>query len=203
MHKIEVYCIYRKKDKILKLDTQITSAVPIFNDSYPLLYQEVLIVIQVNNCPVGYTFNYKFLNCQCLVQMDHHDVRCNYETFTVSRLEGQWLSPTIEHAITQQQGVIVHDQCPYDYCRTDPDSLTLRLEFPDDQCAFNRSGILCGTCLPNLSQLLGSSQCRQCSNIMLLVIIPASIVAGILLVGFLVAFNLTVTTGTINGLMQT
>ena len=82
-----------------------------------------------------------------------------------------------------------------------PYSLSFQLEFPDDQCAFNRSGILCGACQRNLSQVLGTSRCKECSNIMVLALAPGVILAGILLVGCLMLLNFTVSTGTINGLI--
>ena len=69
-----------------------------------------------------------------------------------------------------------------------------------DQCDFNRNGVLCGSCRPGLSLVLGTSQCRQCSNIYLLLLIPFGL-AGIVLVLILLKCNLTVSTGTINGLI--
>ena len=43
-------------------------------------------------------------------------------------------------------GVLIHKHCPFDYCKAD--SFNLNLEDPDEQCAFNCSGILCGACQP-------------------------------------------------------
>ena len=103
----------------------------------------------------------------------------------------------MQHPI-QNHGIIFHDFCPFDYCQTD--SLSFHLETPDDQCAFNRSGILCGACQANLSQVLDTSICKKCSNKMLAVIIPVILLSGIMLVAFITALNLTVSTGTMNGL---
>ena len=189
-----------KKKKSLELSVK-NSAIPNFSNTFSLLYQEINFTIRIEDCPLGYVFEDELLNCQCLRQIEQLGAECNYETFTVSRNKQQWLSPTTEHVIGQNYGVIVHDRCPYDYCRTDPDSLSFHLEFPDDQCAFNHSGVLCGACQANLSQMLGSSKCAQCSNIMLIAVIPTSIIAGVLLVIFLMLFNLTVSVGTISGLI--
>ena len=65
------------------------------------------------------------------------------------------------------------------------------------QCAFNHSGVLCGACQNNYSQIFGSAMCMECSNVKLLVVLPTVIIAGIALVGVLMLFNLTVSTGTI------
>ena len=70
----------------------------------------------------------------------------------------------------------------------------------DEQCAFNHSGILCGFCKPGFSLALGTSQCMKCSNIYL-TLLTAFGVAGLALVFLLVICNLTVTEGTLNGLI--
>ena len=189
-----------KKKKSLELSVQ-KGAVPNFRNLFPLLYQEINFTVRVRNCPLGYVFDEKLLNCQCLKQMERLGVKCNHKTFTVLRKKQQWLSSTMEHVFGHNYGVIAHNHCPYDYCRTDPDSLSFHLELSDDQCAFNRSGILCGACQANFSQILGSSKCVECSNIMVFAIIPTSIITGVLLVVFLTLFNLTVSLGTINGLI--
>ena len=74
------------------------------------------------------------------------------------------------------------------------------MEHPDEQCALSHSGVLCGSCQQNLSHVLGSSNCNECSSHFLL-LIPIFIVVGIVLVVFLMLFNLTVSVGTINGLI--
>ena len=60
--------------------------------------------------------------------------------------------------------------------------------------------MLCGKCKPGLSVILGSPQCKQCSNIYLLLLIPIA-VSGIVIVTFLYIFNLTIWNGTINTLI--
>ena len=65
----------------------------------------------------------------------------------------------------------------------------------------NALGILCnGQCQPGLGLMLGSSQCGYCQNKYLSLVI-AFIVAGIALVVFLLVCNLTVSVGSINGLL--
>ena len=107
----------------------------------------------------------------------------------------------IRNTVNESLGMIAHQYCPFDYCRNDYESLLIRLEYQDKQCAFNRTGILCGGCQTNFSRVLGSSKCKKCSNIMLLAILPSVALAGLLLVIFLMVLNLTVSVGTINGLI--
>ena len=61
--------------------------------------------------------------------------------------------------------------------------------------------MLCGGCQVNFSRVLGSSKCKKCSNIMLLAVIPSGLIAGLLLITLLMMLNLTVSVGTVNGLI--
>ena len=70
----------------------------------------------------------------------------------------------------------------------------------DKQCAFNRTGIMCGECAEGLSLVFGSSKCVQCCNNYLTLLIAFAF-AGIALVVFILLFNLTVAIGTIHGLI--
>ena len=63
------------------------------------------------------------------------------------------------------QGVVIHHQCPYKYCILK--STDISVSITDEQCAFNRTGILCGKCADGLSLILRSSTCLPCSNLYL------------------------------------
>ena len=72
----------------------------------------------------------------------------------------------------------------------------------DAQCAFNRSGVLCGACRENLSLSLGSSHCLPCHSYwpaVFIGILLTTIIAGTLLVIALLTLNITVAVGLING----
>ena len=172
---------------------------------YSLLYKQLSIAIYLRKCQYGFMFNHTSKKCQCLRIFHLHKgkVGCYFNSgdYGITRNKDTWLLGTFDHSNTDTQGILIHNHCPYGYCRTDADSLSFHLETPDDQCAFNRSGILCGACQANLSQVLGTSKCRECSNKMLAVIIPVILFSGIMLVAFITALNLTVSTGTMNGLI--
>ena len=125
-------------------------------------------------------------------------------TFMIQRIEGRWLYVTEDHKyVTLNTGIIIHDNCPYDYCQTDVSSLIFNLETPDDQCAFIRTGVLCRACQANLSQdlVFGTSRCKECSGELILAVIPATIIAGFPLVVLMMSLNLTDSTGTLNELI--
>ena len=102
---------------------------------------------------------------------------------------------------TTEYTIVIHDHCPYDYCRIDNNSLTISLESSDKQCAYDCSGILCGACKVNYSQVFRTARCKVCSQTMLPVIILAFVMVGIVLVGFFVVPNLTIPSGHINGII--
>ena len=74
---------------------------------------------------------------------------------------------------------------------------------PDSQCSPGHTGILCGACKPGYSRILGGAlECHEgCTNRNLPFLIPFFLVLNILLVVFIMFLNITVTEGTINGLL--
>ena len=155
-------------------------------------YLKVNIVLL--DCPLGFEFDRKQNICVCYHLLLQYGVECNLTTFTVNRNAHQWIGASTK----TRQNVAIHQHCPYDYCNSF--ALSLNLSSPDDQCNYKRSGTLCGACQQGLSQVLGTSRCKKCSNMWLLLIVVFAL-AGALLVAGLMLLNLTVTTGTINGLV--
>uniref|UniRef100_A0A1X7ULQ6 Uncharacterized protein n=1 Tax=Amphimedon queenslandica TaxID=400682 RepID=A0A1X7ULQ6_AMPQE len=100
----------------------------------------------------------------------------------------------------QEEGCfVVYSGCSHGhYCKTSDVNFTL--ESVDKQCTLNKSGLLCGKCAEGLSLMLGSDRCGECSNYSLFLLIPFAL-AGIILIAFITAFDLTVSTGSINGLL--
>ena len=130
-------------------------------------------------------------SCVCADVLESLGVNCSIDNQRIYRKWPLWIMSTTE-------GILVHEHCPYDYCK--PESFDLSLNYPENQCAFNRSGLLCGTCMVGLSQVFGTSNCKQCSNLWLL-LIPVIALAGVLLVVVLMVLNITAAAGTVNGLV--
>ena len=141
-------------------------------------------------CPFGFELNAR--KCDCASHLLRSPgVTCDINSQTIHRPNSMWIG-------NYSGDVTLHLNCPFDYCETEGGSISL--SYQDTQCSFNRSGVLCGSCLPGLSNCLGSSRCLQCSNTSLLLIVPFAL-AGLALVFLLLMCNLTVSTGTINGLI--
>ena len=96
------------------------------------------------------------------------------------------------------EGYITHPQCPLNYCTKK--KVHINLNNPDEQCRPNHWGLLCSSCKYGFSLILGSSQCKKCSNRYLALLIPFAL-AGVALVVLLFILNMTVTTGTLHGVI--
>ena len=94
----------------------------------------------------------------------------------------------------------MHRDCPLGYCQGESD--TISLAHPDEQCANNRSGVICGACRDNYSIALGSSRCLDCTSSSAYIwLIPVFAVAGVALVALLLVCDMTISHGTLNGLI--
>ena len=72
---------------------------------------------------------------------------------------------------------------------------------PQPLCHGSRTGDVCGECIPNYSVVFGSTDCKMCSDKQWLLTGIIYIVAGPLLVFILYKLNLTLTKGTLNGII--
>ena len=149
--------------------------------------------VQLLTCPVGFTLQSGV--CDCDPVLSSYIDECYIDYPAIRRPANTWIS-----AYTQANNnkYLITD-CPMDYCL--PYSSNINLLHPDLQCQFNRTGILCSHCQHHLSMVFGSSRCIKCTNLQILIITIIVIVAGIVLVVLLYLLNLTVTIGTINGII--
>ena len=162
----------------------------------PLQTTPVYIAVQLLDCPPGFTLTGQ-QRCDCNERILTNLLTCNITDQTVSRHGNIWVNATFSG--NTSNGVIVHKHCPFEYCK--PEQLDVNLTHPETQCAFDHYGTLCGACKPNFSLALGGSQCLpNCSNKYLLLLF-VFILAGFALVLFIKILNLTVSQGTINGLI--
>ena len=153
-----------------------------------------IFYVKLQPCPVGVSLQSHLQGCHCDTVLDCDVISvtiCNLVDSTILRPANSWISAD---TVNGSHKYHVSSQCPYDYCL--PYSSYLNLSTPDMQCQFNRSGVLCGHCQQDLSAIFGSSRCKHCSNIYLLIIVPIAI-AGIVMMMLLFVLKLTVTNGTI------
>ena len=162
-----------------------------------LTYSEntgVTVLFMFQPCPTGFHLEPDG-HCDCIQFLKEHGFVCDIATQTFYGSPRIWIGSRYEN---DSYDIILHLHCPFDYCL--PEHVNITLNTTDLQCAYNRSGILCGGCKEGLSLALGSSRCLRCSNLNLLLFV-AFLAAGLASVALLTMCNLTISEGTINGLI--
>eukprot|EP00731_Ephydatia_muelleri_P028278 Em0019g1151a len=149
-------------------------------------------LVTVLPCPFGFIWNSTSYSCTCAPLLQKFDVLCDINKQVVTTSGTLWVGNT------SSGDLAAHDHCPYDYCNTS--FITFRFSDQDEQCAHNRSGILCGGCKPNLSAIFGSAQCKPCTYHYIWLLIPI-LLMGTVLMALIFLLNCTVSVGTINGLI--
>ena len=154
-------------------------------------------------CPVGFQPLSTKCECDCDSAMSPYITECNITTSSVLRKDtNSWITYIND---TYPPEYVIYQNCPFDYCQPQTQSVTINFNLPngaDSQCAYNRTGVLCGACKEDLSLSLASSRCVPCHThwpAVFVVILLAAAIAGILLVTALLALNMTVSVGLING----
>ena len=154
--------------------------------------------ITSESCPIGFEQSNFTGECICDHRLWQYTNSCDIDREAIVRNATRtfWLGVSYNNGTFE--GFIHHAYCPLSYCTSE--SKYINLNNPDKQCNYNRSGLLCGKCNEGLSLVLGSSQCKQCSNNYLALLVPFAL-AGVLLVILLLLLHLTVAAGTLHGLI--
>ena len=180
----------------LPSDSSFTKEVLLFPTE--VCTSEKPLSIRVNfhsSCPLGFELSAETKRCECEERLHIGGITCNISHETIQHTGNVWLG------YSNRSGLITHQSpCPFDYCIT-RQQVAFSLNNTDAQCDHNRSGLLCGRCSEGLSTVFrGTSQCRECSNTHLALLIPFA-VAGMALVALLFLLRLTVDYGTLSGLI--
>ena len=161
--------------------------------------KQLNISVMMLECPAGFTLvkNSTMKSCKCVSVLEEKKVNCEISTQTIKRIHPSWIG-----YLKSTNTTLYYFHCPFGYC-TDKDvyiNATDDTLHQDEQCAYKRTGVLCGACPRGLSVLFGSSKCDSCSNYWLLTLVVFAIV-GFLIIVLLTVINLTITEGTLGGLL--
>ena len=173
------------------LDAQLVSSPWLYTYCSPLN-----ITVHLMDCPVGFSLSPTNGTCACDPMLDGSGVQCIINNQSFLRPTSSWIG-FIDESPSNMTGVMFHPNCPIGYCSNE---VSITSNTSDSQCQPHRTGLLCGECEEGYSLTLGDGKCAKCSNTYLLLVLPFA-VAGLLLVAVLFALNLTVTEGSINGLI--
>ena len=186
------------------------------------LRDSTLLNIKLKSCSPGFQLDNKTGSCVCsyvlsskLLRIDGYTPDCNINTRTFNRPAiTSWVGSE-KHNNTSVFLLSLH--CPRGYCNDDFtlsvfyyrndetfEIMSKDLSKNSSLCLNNREGKLCSKCSTvngvNYSVVFGSTECRQCSNWWLWTLVFYA-VAGPLLIYLLYALRLTLTTGTLNGII--
>ena len=221
----------KSNDELVRLDTSLTPVYQVFGDKefikyisqytnvlksclsdytygmpFGCLREELLttpIFINITllpGCPPGLTLREDPTNCSCYSVLSSIGFKCSIQNKTgyLQWNSTVWVNATFNDS--QSNGILYNRICPLHYCKLNEKTVNIR-DYPNEQCASNRTGILCGACKNNFSLAIGSSQCIICHSSHDVALLLAFGAAGVFLVFFILALNLTVTQGLINGLI--
>ena len=165
--------------------------------------RKILNVIFLScTCPVGFEPSPGPSKIDCICECDqrlkqYQITGCSAVNETILVETNIWIGLL---NYTNETDYIIQD-CPFEYCVEKPVNINLNSpSSADEQCAYNRTGMLCGMCKEELSLVFGSSRCKECSNNYISLLIPFAL-AGIAIVTFILLLDITVARGTIYGLI--
>ena len=184
---------------------------------YVIKFFSVDVSVQLFPCPLGFELlNAEGYKCECNSIFRYH-IKSFYElglgnpiTCDINNVSLIVKSPNLwfgclkfnnESTLSQCEEFGVSDDC--EYCLRGHSNFTVT-KFNNDLCPFGQTGILCGECKPGLSRthdMTLSHTCEICSNKGLVLFILEFALSGAFLVLILAVLNITVTDGTINGLI--
>uniref|UniRef100_A0A1X7SY47 Right handed beta helix domain-containing protein n=1 Tax=Amphimedon queenslandica TaxID=400682 RepID=A0A1X7SY47_AMPQE len=166
-----------------------------------LYSKELNIPFILNECPIGFSVNSSGV-CDCSVSREN--ATCDINTLDITHNSLLWIgtyhtSTPFNANETNPNACIINEDCLL-YCSPNP--VSFQLNDTDTQCVDNRGHRMCGSCRDGYSLLMGSNKCGHChNNYMMIGWIALFAVMGILLVVLLIVLNLTVSVGTLNGLL--
>ena len=162
--------------------------------NYPTNFPTVLEV-KLLPCEPGFTLTLNsstgMMKCDCSLFFTSHGVVCDASDGTVIRDKSNWIG------VYNDTLPALASICPSDYCNSAIHNLSLA---KSSLCNGGRTGIICGHCHGNLSVIFGSSKCQVCTDMWLITLVMFAVL-GVLLVVALFLLNLTVTLGTLYGLI--
>jgi hypothetical protein len=158
--------------------------------------------ITLLSCGVGFEFDSSNSSCVCDPRLLDRDdgISCDSETHTISIGDGAWVGTF--------RGKIIVDMCLlFGYCRAGETLIKVNSSEIEDvdfdlQCdpESNRVGFLCSECKENHSAVLGTRNCKLCTNWYLFLLI-FFITIGIVAIMIIQYLNITITAGYINGVI--
>ena len=169
----------------------------------------------LDGCPHGFKLDVNSGSCACSQVLLKYNTKCSIQTQTFSKLNqaNQWAGVITEHNRSQ---FAISLNCPIGYCTanakmkmfyTNDSGIFLRDEEGNSVankpvCVKGREGPLCGKCSEGLTAVFGTAKCVHCNpDTYYWLIGLLTLLVGPFLILMLFALKLTLTAGTINGII--
>ena len=159
------------------------------------IWNTLRVNISIRQCPKGFVKTIDRCQCDNRLQIIFRNVECDIDASLVKLKEVGWFDYDKDY-------LRIHNNCPLNYCSFRKNGT--KPSDPDAQCNNNHGGILCGGCIANHSVVLGSWKCMKCSHLSKYNFIWLTVVialAGVVLVALLLFLKMTISSGSINGLI--
>ena len=167
----------------------------------------------VHNCPHGFMLDKETRSCICSPVLQTLNMKCSIQTQTIAKLTQTKWAGIITHQ--NKSKFAISSSCPSAYCTTNTKfkyfySNTDRIQLKEHEnsltttsvCVNNKEGPLCSKCSKGLVAVLGSAKCIHCSSHLYIWLNPLLILMlGPILIVLLYTLKLTLTTGTLNGII--
>ena len=170
-----------------------------------LMFTPLFVYVTLKPCPLGFSLieaGTKY-RCDCYrpLKTAYKSLKCRLTNSSGSMSVPKcWIGASSFNNETEV--VLSKYFCPF--CVVSSDEQWVDVQSKEsifNQCASNHVGRLCGGCRDGYSLAIGSSSCVKCFNNNGLALLIFFALAGLLLVLFVTALNLTVTQGMINGVI--
>ena len=183
------------------------------------IYRSVVsnLTVHLRKCPLGFQLTatppYKCACSPILAQyllLDNSQTVCSISNQTIlvpqKRMWFGRLDSQRQNQSSTCDNFVVTPNCEY-YCRDAKSVKDTTVEVSitdiDSQCSPGHTGVMCGGCTPGYSRLLGEAlECKKdCDNSNVPYVLLTFFISSILIFVIIISLNLTVTKGTLNGLL--
>ena len=165
-----------------------------------IVAESTKVAVEVGHCPHGFELvqdEDTGPGCSCnTFLLEKVKTTCNSQNFTVLRPGSAWIGFSKDSDGTEV--ISYASSCPIGYCKLKHPEVDLSR--PNSICANNRAGVLCGSCIEGYSVVLGSAECLVCTNYFIFTVLLYAVL-GLVFVVVMFLLDLTVHSGTVNGLI--
>ena len=148
-------------------------------------------------CILGFKFANTTGQCLCDEYLSTIGIYCSTTSGSIGVPYPYWFGPVPIDNVTE----LGRMNCLENYCKHSASVIITNNDF-SFQCdrESHRLGVGCGSCKSNYSAILGSSQCWECNNISLILVL-LFLVTGILTVTGIAMLRITITEGYLNAVL--